>query len=312
MKDKSRIISSVIVSLLAGFIYLLSGNDIPVNIQSSVKAVLSSNEPDMYLTAECFPFYEISNKSDRKVSINNSSFYLKRNKTGDKQYSEINSGDQAKFVRPLPDKNIDFTSELNKLINSETNDVYAKNIDHSGNSTILSCNEFQIADAERNFKRNDRVHKQNIEFNLKYDDGNGFVYNYLTEKLPKENSNCDIQIINSTSGIIAMSPDFQIKVKANSNCNENVNVNRNSVVHENCNRNKVTVVSKIEGKIYKLLVNSDNDENDEIYDERFDERYDEEYDAQYNENIDEDYECDVDNNDNEDINVLDCSEEDSM
>lgn len=55
MKDKSRFLSSVIVSLLAGFIYYLFGLNISDNVERSIKAVLSSNDTEEYMTQDFMP-----------------------------------------------------------------------------------------------------------------------------------------------------------------------------------------------------------------------------------------------------------------
>ncbi|HMQ68449.1 MAG TPA: hypothetical protein PKA90_04440 [Ignavibacteria bacterium] len=279
MKDKSRFLSSVIVSFLAGFIYLIAGENLPVNIQSSVKAILSSNAPDMYLTTECFPFYEISKKSAPKISKNNLNFYLHENEFDHDQYSEMNSVDQATFVRPLPDKNIDFTSELNKLINVGKEDFNGTdNIVNSGNNKILSCNEFQIADAERNFKRNDRINKQGIENILAYDAGNGFRINYVTEN-SSESGNCEVEILNShfdesiTDIQILVSENCnKVKIKnknknKDKNTNRNFNVNWNNNVNQNCTTNKISGVNKIRINLPVTKVKANSEEYDEDYED---------------------------------------------
>ena len=273
MKDKSRFLSSVIVSLLAGFIYLIAGENLPVNIQSSVRAILSSNAPDMYLTTECFPFYEISKNSAPKISKNNSKFYINDNESEDLQYSGLISGDQATFVRPLPDKNIDFASELNKLINVGKEDCDRTDIDKivsSEGNNILSCNEFQIADAERNFKREERINKQSIESILEYDEGNGFKLNYISGNSSEKSENCEIEILNShfdesiTDIQILVSENCNKNISRNRNSNKNFNIYRNSNVNQDCKNNKISKVNKILIKIPEVNVITHSDEYNEI------------------------------------------------
>ncbi len=77
MKDKSRFVSSVIVSLLAGFIYYQFGHGIEENLQSSIKAVLSPNDMEQYLSPDCQPFNTITNKSDAKLNKKKSKYFIK-------------------------------------------------------------------------------------------------------------------------------------------------------------------------------------------------------------------------------------------
>ena len=53
--EKSGILSSVIVSLLAGFIYYQFGNDIQVTLERSYKAALSYSDSEIF-----GPFYSQS------------------------------------------------------------------------------------------------------------------------------------------------------------------------------------------------------------------------------------------------------------
>ena len=115
MKDKSRFISSVIVSLLAGFIYYQFGHGIEEKLQSSIKAVLSSNDVEQYLSPDCQPFNNIIAKSDAKLNKKKSKYFIKkRNVIEFKTKSETIPGDelfssyiskQAKFQKSSADKN---------------------------------------------------------------------------------------------------------------------------------------------------------------------------------------------------------------
>lgn len=295
MKDKSRFVSSVIVSLLAGFIYLLSLENVPLNIQSSVKGILSYNEPEKYLTTDYFPFHEISKNSGPKFQKNKTAFYLSKKKSGDKELTQSVSVKQASFEKALPDRNIDFTSELEKLIKNKSenySDTYSNQSVNSGKNKILSCNENQIADAERNFKRTEKISKEYIEFNLKYDEGNGFYYNFLTDEIAPGKDDCEIQIINSNSVETGSVSDF--KTNVNSNCNKNFNVKWNHTADQDNQRNKKVVVKtdKIKIKVKKIVVRTNdkdcNEKQDSEYESPEDEENLESYEINSNENSEED------------------------
>ncbi|MEO8666024.1 MAG: hypothetical protein ABI462_11045 [Ignavibacteria bacterium] len=188
MKDKSRFISSVIVSLLAGFIYYQFGHGIEDKLQSSIKAVLSSNENDMeqYLSPDCQPFTSIIAKSDAKLNKKRSKYFIKKrnfiefktgNETipGDELFSSYIAQKQAKVQKTAADKNLDFTAELELLIkkdNSKTDLHQSK-----GFKIDKRTGENVVADSREFSYRPERIQK-NFEIRAgTY--GYGFEYNYI-------------------------------------------------------------------------------------------------------------------------------------
>ncbi len=192
MKDKSRFISSVIVSLLAGFIYYQFGQDINEDFQNSIKAVISSNDVEQYFPTDCQPFNSLVKKTDKNLKLR-SKFFLKKKNTiefkvknetipGDELFSEIVANNQAKFQRAVPDKNIDFTAELEHLIKNDLSKTESKQskelkINKSGNVSN------GIADVNNLKSGSSLIHKnfENSESNLGTEiyTGNGFEYNYM-------------------------------------------------------------------------------------------------------------------------------------
>lgn len=119
--EKSGILSSVIVSLLAGFIYYQFGNDIQVTLERSYKAALSYSDSEIFGPFYSQSLYSQIRNSDKKNQIKvRSGFFIKKNGIADvedvKKYSSLTNKNQAKFQRSVPDMNIDFTTELNNLI----------------------------------------------------------------------------------------------------------------------------------------------------------------------------------------------------
>lgn len=259
MKDKSRFLSSVIVSLLAGFIYLLAGENIPVNIKSSVKAILSNNGPDQYLTTDCFPFYELTKNSGSEKIKTSSRFYLNKNEIGNFELSEVVSVNQARFIIPTPDKNIDFTSELHKLINNKKEDVTETDLSNFINNDeekSQSCNELQIAEYRRNFNSSDRINKFNVKINSdEEDEYENEVENYTDEDIESDlhetdsDSDCSFSISNS--------------------CNDKSKVTGNKSVKINKNRNKVVNSVKTNGNktFVKIYIHDNDNECEESYNE---------------------------------------------
>jgi hypothetical protein len=264
MKDKSRFLSSVIVSLLAGFIYLLAGEDLPVNIQSSVKAILSNNGPDKYLNTDCFPFYELSKNTGSDNSKNYSKFYLKNSETESNVFTEIVSVNQAKFIRPTPDKNIDFTSELQKLIHKNTEDITEPDLSDFINTTEFndqSCNELQVAEDKGNFINTERIYKNSIKIYSAEEDKN--EEEEICINTDEENE-CDIQIFNS---------DSDCSLSITNNCNKNTKVNKSAKIINNNNNlnNRQKVISSVKSKgnktFVKVYINDEDNECDESFTE---------------------------------------------
>lgn len=190
MKDKSRYISSVIVSLLAGFICFMFGQDIDNNVRSSIKTVLSSNDfnnmDEQYLSTDCFSFNSVSKKSDSKINKKKSKFYIKKRNTiefkdkdvtipGEELFSNYISNNQAKFSKPVADKNLDFTSELNNLIKGDISKYSTKPGREVRNKRSPGI---EVADSKGMKSSLNLLHKNAVEFDL----GNGFEYNYVTEE----------------------------------------------------------------------------------------------------------------------------------
>lgn len=119
--EKSGLISSVIVSLLAGFIYYQFGNDIQITLDRSVKAVLSYSDSEVFGPFNSQSLSTQIKNSDKKHQKNlKSGFYFKKQSNADNievsDYSYMQKKSQAKIQIAVPDRNIDFTSELNNLI----------------------------------------------------------------------------------------------------------------------------------------------------------------------------------------------------
>jgi hypothetical protein len=216
MKDKQRFISSVIVSLLAGFIYYQFGQDIQKDVESSIKAVISSNDLE-YISPDCGPFTSITKKSFKDATKKKSKFYIKKNNTvefktknvtipADDLFADYVSH-QANQRRPVADKNIDFTAELKDLIKNDGSGSDPK----PGRELRINKNTGngkEVADTKSLNSMNNLLHKNAVEFDL----GNGFEYNIIIDG----NSS---QPKNSLKGK---------KNKSQSNKNSNTNSNKNS------------------------------------------------------------------------------------
>ncbi|MDQ3020999.1 MAG: hypothetical protein M3R36_10565 [Bacteroidota bacterium] len=188
MKDKQRFMSSVIVSLLAGFIYYQFGQDIQQNFERSIKSVLSSNDMEEYLPADCESFNSTVKKSgDSKITKKKSKFFIKKKNTiefkskdaviaGEELFSDFVSGKQANFRRPVPDKNIDFTAELEKLMKNEKDLKPGKEF-----KANKSYSEDQVADS-RELRSNYKLLHKDFDVKSKYYRGNGFEYNLITDE----------------------------------------------------------------------------------------------------------------------------------
>ncbi len=194
MKDKSRFLSSVIVSLLAGFIYYLFGLNISNNIERSVKAVLSSNDTEEYMTQDIMPLNpEVcssvtgsSRNNIKTVNKKKRSLKLKDNSVSrdNKSISDIANSNQAKFQKPSPDRNIDFTAELEKLISKRYN---ASPILKPGKEfkidKSMSNSPEDLAELKSGLNNNEKFKKNfektQIKFYRKNYKGNGFEYNVI-------------------------------------------------------------------------------------------------------------------------------------
>lgn len=181
MKDKQKFISSVIVSLLAGFIYFCFGENLQTKFQGAINAAWSY-ESEQYFPSDCRPFNFLTKNFSSNELKKKKKFFLKKNnidlKSKDKTVqddrflSDFIKG-QASFKRAVADKNPDFTAELNQLIKN----------DEAKQSQKLKAtkDEFksgsEIADTKTLKTSNNLLHKNAVEFNL----GNGFEYNLIIE-----------------------------------------------------------------------------------------------------------------------------------
>lgn len=199
MKDKSRFLSSVIVSLLAGFIYYLLGQNINENVVSSVKAVLSSDFSEEYLSSDLIT----QNNEIKKFGNNNvrknisfkkkNSFVLREVKISlpdENIFSVIKIDAQAKIQKPSPDRNVDFTSELNRLISkNKTENNYRPGKENRINKS-LSRNVTETADINSGNQSSNMLKKNIDKSETKYYEkeykGNGFEYNYVISSVAKE------------------------------------------------------------------------------------------------------------------------------
>lgn len=198
MKDKSRFISSVIVSLLAGFIYYQFGEDIKQDIQISFKAVLSSNDTEIYFPLEPQPFDCTIKKSGSKSNKKKSKFYLKKKNTieiktkgtvvpGDELLSNFIIQNQARIQKATPDKNIDFTAELQNLASSDLNkSKQRQSKEIKGNKSVSNSNLEASLNNSSKSKESNKIHfnfeESQRKYKQKYSVGKGFEYNYVIEE----------------------------------------------------------------------------------------------------------------------------------
>ena len=262
MKDKSRFLSSVIVSLLAGFIYYLFGLNISDNVERSVKAVLSSNDTEEYMTQDFMPLNpEVcssvagSFKNNIKVvSKKKRSFKFMENSIFPdiKSISDNANSSQAKFQKPSPDRNIDFTAELEKLI-SRKNRVTPLikpgrefKVDKS-----MSNSEEEIAEMKSGLNNSEKVRKNfersQIKYYRKNYKGNGFEYNVI------------INDKSSNSGRNTIKYDYNAseKKKVKSECREFNNNSDPKINTEVRNQYKIKIISP---KV-RIKAKCDNDED---------------------------------------------------
>ena len=260
MKDKSRFISSVIVSLLAGFIYYLFGQNITENAVSSVKAILSSNFTEDYMNSDC-----ITLNSNVKVSGNK----LLKNKTSrsknqhslefkeiiitlpvENSFSSNVKNTQAKIQRPSPNRNVDFTSELNRLIKKDKSVIEIKpGKEYRVNKSLSNTNN-EMADLNLKENSNKKLRK-NIEYSqMKYYNkdykGNGFEYSYVISSVAKE------PVKNTGSNNNDRTDSDRLKKKCseyNYNFNYNYNFEMRNAEKVEKNRKVKIIAPKIEIKI---------------------------------------------------------------
>ncbi|MBV6479718.1 MAG: hypothetical protein HGGPFJEG_02510 [Ignavibacteria bacterium] len=187
MKEKSKFLSSLLISLLAGFIYFQLSGDIKDKLTSSVKAVLISQNTEIY-----GPLNLETNNTDLKKSTglykkNKLRIYIKSDlrkksiqdiKSEKSNISDLKSETQAIIRRPSANKNVDFTAELDKLISkkhkqlSELDDELRKKSAENEISDIDAYNKVKmfINKCDKNQKTN----------------GYGFEYNYVKKETIKK------------------------------------------------------------------------------------------------------------------------------
>lgn len=198
MKDKSRFLSSVIVSLLAGFIYYILGQNVSDNVVSSVKAVLSSDFSEEYMPSDCITLNSDVNISGNKLSKKNS---FKKNRTFElkeiiitlpveSMFSDVGKNSQAKIQKPSPDRNVDFTTELNRLINKDRTEINIKPGKENRIKKNLSNTDQETADLDFKVYRSKQLGKNigrsQMKFYNKDYKGNGFEFNYVVSSVAKE------------------------------------------------------------------------------------------------------------------------------
>jgi hypothetical protein len=258
MKDKSRFLSSVIVSLLAGFIYYLFGQNITETAVSSVKAVLSSNFTEDIMNSDCITLNSSVKISGNKL-IKNKTFRNKKQHSlefkeiiitlpVENSFSYIGKNSQAKIQRPSPNRNVDFTSELNRLIKKDKSVIEIKpGKEYRVNKSLSNTNN-EMADLDLKENSNKKLRK-NIEYSqMKYYNkeykGNGFEYNYVISSVANE------PVKNTRSNNSDRTDSDRLKKKC-SEYNYNYNYNNEMRNTEKVEKNtKVkTIAPKIEIKI---------------------------------------------------------------
>lgn len=248
MKDKSRFISSVIVSLLAGFIYFLSGQEIKQDLKSSIQAVFSENELEVELPRDCESFTSILQKSGQSIQKNKSKFYVsKKNTIEFRKGSVIIPGEklvsgmiQARLKKSTPDKNLNFSAELEQLIKKDLANVPGKEFKIENSSEVVSTEDLK---SKLNWIDKDMDLTRKVfelrEF-MKYNKGKGFEYNYIVEdNCPQGYNEKDYNRGNNN-----------VYYQSNSNTNENTYTdcqrkcacNQENVKYNSNSTNKIKVV----------------------------------------------------------------------
>lgn len=260
MKDKSRLISSVIVSLLAGFTYYQFGQGIEQNFESTFKKAFTSvSEEQQYRVEECLPLTTLISTDTDKTKKKKSKFFLKKRNTIEiRKNNETIPGDelftalvgQAKFKKPAADRNVDFTAELQQLVAS---DLTEKTPSRSLKSFK---DDSGIADVTGNTVKTESVNK-NIEKEYRKVYGYGFEYNEIiitTERAAereKKNSGCEYNSNSNNKNSKGNSNGFNSSI-LNEGLQFEVNVNTNTVRTERPEKRErkiKVVVPKIHVKI---------------------------------------------------------------
>lgn len=187
MKYKKNYLSSVIVSLLAGFIYYYFALD----LQKSVNDVFSFQKMEINVPDNSEDNLANFYIPQEESKLNN--FFRKVKNKINRKNAFIESGitkagleSQAKFQKPIPDKNIDFTSELNNLVNKKN----SPSVLNEGKSLRHSDNESAEINSRRYIQRS-VINKEcfSASVNKDFKNGNGFEYNYLYQASAKNRNN---------------------------------------------------------------------------------------------------------------------------
>lgn len=187
MKYKKNYLSSVIVSLLAGFIYYYFAVDLQksVNDEFSLQN-MEINVPDNSednLTNFYIPHEESKlNNFFRKVKNKINS----RNAFIESGFAKAGLESQAKYQKPIPDKSVDFTDELNNLVNRKN----SPSVLNECKSLRHSENESAEINSSRYLQRS-VINKEcfSASVNKDFKNGNGFEYNYLYQAGAKNSNN---------------------------------------------------------------------------------------------------------------------------
>ena len=205
-RDRSSLISSIIVSLLAGFIYYQFGNDIQDKIDKSMKAVFSSASIEAFGPEQNKSFVSVLKKSEFKNKKNKSKFYFKNKheenfaseKSIDPQQllTEYILSEQSKASKPAPDRNIDFSAELNKLIKKNIKDKNKSEFNFKINRDKYE-RRIEVSDNESSESHLNSLNPySNRNLNKIYiNTGNGFEYNTSISKEDENaNENCQTEV----------------------------------------------------------------------------------------------------------------------
>ena len=265
MKDKSKFLSSVIVSLLAGFIYYMFCLNITDDIERSVKAVISSNDSEEYMSGDFMPLnpevcssvggpiknnFKAVSKKKRSLKFKDNSVF-----PDDKSISDNANLNQAKFQKPSPDRNVDFTAELEKLIYSKDNKGKVAPLLRPGREfkvdKSMSNSPEELAELKSGLNNSEKIRKNfersQIKYYRKNYKGNGFEYNVI------------INDKSSNSGRNTIKYDYNAseKKKVKSECREFNNNSDPKINTELRNQYKIKIISP---KV-RIKAKCDNDED---------------------------------------------------
>ncbi|MBK9331983.1 MAG: hypothetical protein IPM96_06160 [Ignavibacteria bacterium] len=174
MKYKKNYLSSVIVSLLAGFIYYQFSTD----LEKSFNKVLSSNELEINVPLNGDDAISNFNNPQKISSVKKIFRKSKNSFTPSNAFTESgiidnSKNNQARTKKPVPDINIDFTAELNNLLKKKDKSVEIRK-SKSLNNTTADINTIQ------SFQRS-VINKECFSASVNKDivKGNGFEFNYV-------------------------------------------------------------------------------------------------------------------------------------